>query len=143
MGGVSSRMSVILSIVTGTFNRLQLLAEMIESVRATVPSSISYEFVIVDGGSTDGTLEWCKRQRDVVLIEQGALLGAIKAFNAGAYAARGQYVILANDDVLFHIGSIVRAIVYLEEHPTCGAVAFADQPAEQLEVATQVEHVTV
>jgi hypothetical protein len=117
---------MILSVVTGTFQRLQLLREMVESVRKTVPASIPYEFVIVDGGSTDGTTEWCKRQRDIVLIEQGELLGAIKAFNAGAMASRGQYVILGNDDILYHVGSIVRALAYMEDNPACGAVAFAD-----------------
>lgn len=122
---------MILSIVTGTYNRLPLLAEMVQSVRMTLPATLPHEFVVVDGGSTDGTQAWCKAQSDVHLIEQGELLGAIKAFNAGAKAAQGKYVVLANDDVLFHVGSLLRAIVHLEDNPTCGAVAFADnRPAD-------------
>ncbi len=117
---------MLLSIVTGTYQRLPSLQRMVASVRNTVPDTLSYEFVIVDGGSTDGTIEWCKSQPDIVVIEQGALLGAVKAFNAGAMAARGEYVLLANDDVEVMPSSILRAIVHLEDSPTCGAVAFAD-----------------
>jgi glycosyltransferase involved in cell wall biosynthesis len=115
-----------LSIVSGTYNRIQLLKAMIDSARAQLPAGVLHEFVIVDGGSDDGTQEWCKSQPDIRLIEQGELLGAVKAFDAGAFAARGHYVVLANDDILFRGDGLVRAMVYLEDTPTCGAVAFAD-----------------
>lgn len=116
----------LLSIVSGTFNRLQYLKLMVLSVRQQLPKGIAYEFVLVDGGSTDGTLAWARQQRDVRLIEDGALLGAISAFTRGAQAARGEYVVLANDDVAFHPYSLIRALSYLERTPVCGAVAFAD-----------------
>lgn len=116
----------LVSIVSGTYNRLDYLIGMIESVRRQLPEPVAYEFVIVDGGSTDGTIEWCKRQPDIRLIEQGALLGAIRAFDAGCEAARGEYVCLLNDDVLVGNGALLRAIAHLEATPDCGAVAFAD-----------------
>lgn len=119
-------MTPILSIVAGTFNRLDYLRAMIQSVRDQMVVGIGYEFVIVDGGSTDGTQAWCKEQSDVRLIEHGELRGAIKAFCDGANAAQGDYVILANDDILFTADSILKALVHLTETPTCGAVAFMD-----------------
>lgn len=115
-----------LAIVSGTYNRLPLLKDMVASARAALPPGIRYQFVLVDGGSTDGTLEWCRAQTDVHLIEQGELLGAVKAFDAGAFAADAEYVILANDDITFAPNSILPGIVWLEEHPGCGAVAFED-----------------
>lgn len=117
---------MILSIVTGTYNRLDYLRAMIDSARNQLPPGISYEFVVVDGGSKDGTLAWCKEQGDVRLIEHGNLFGAIKAFCDGARAAHGDYVLLANDDILFHDGAIIKALAYLDRTPHCGAVAFAD-----------------
>lgn len=117
---------MLLSIVTGTHNRLPYLQLMLGSIRRQLHKGIDYEFIIVDGGSTDGTLVWCKQQPDVRLIEQGQLVGAIRAFGAGARAARGQYVLLANDDVLFKPNSILPALVHLETHASCAAVAFAD-----------------
>lgn len=115
----------LVSVVTGTWNRIQPLQEMIASARLAIPSGIPYEFVIVDGGSTDGTVEWLQAQPDVH-YNPGDLDGAIKAFNTGAEAATGKYVILANDDILFFPDSIMRAAIHLETNARCGAVAFAD-----------------
>lgn len=116
---------MLISVVTGTHNRLQHLQAMIASARADI-WTLPYEIVVIDAGSNDGTLEWCKAQVDIRLIEHGERRGAIPAFTEGAYAARGKYVLLANDDILFHPGSILAATAHLDCVPTCGAVAFAD-----------------
>lgn len=114
-----------LSIVTGTYNRLKHLQKFVYSVRMSVGGlRFPYEIVLVDGGSKDGTIEWCLDQPDVVLIEQGKLLGAVKAFNAGASAARGRYVILANDDVEFVWESILNAYAFIVQNPTVGIGCF-------------------
>lgn len=118
--------SPLISVVTGTFNRLASLQRMIVSARQEIPRGLSYELIVVDGGSTDGTLDWLRQQADVRLIEHGELRGAIKAFCDGANATRGEYVALANDDIIFKPCSIVAALSHLERTPTCGAVAFAD-----------------
>lgn len=88
-----------------------------------------YTITIVDGGSTDGTIQWCKKQRDINLIEDGALLGAISAFTRGAFATDAKYILIANDDVFFHPDSILPAIIHLEDNLSCGAVAFRDNRA--------------
>lgn len=119
-------MTPLLSIVTGTYNRKPYLEKFIGSVRDTVPASLPMEFVVCDGGSTDGTLDWLRAQPDVRLIEHGELRGAIKAFGDAARVATGDYVLLANDDVVVHPGGIVQALAHLEANPTCGAVAFQD-----------------
>lgn len=116
----------LLSIVSGTYNRLPSLIRMVESVRLCVPMGIPYEIVLVDGGSQDGTLQWCSAQHDIRLIEHGELRGAINAFCDGAKAAQGEYIILANDDVMFLPGSILAALVHMETNEQCGAVAFMD-----------------
>lgn len=117
-------MNTTVSIVSGTYNRLTHLKKMVESVRYSVGLGISYEIVLVDGGSTDGTIQWCRMQPDVMLIEQGALLGAVKAFNAGAVASSGAYVILANDDILFVDESIQTAVAYMQDNSDVGVGCF-------------------
>jgi GT2 family glycosyltransferase len=124
-----------LSIVVPTYNRLAWLQNMVRSARHALHFA-NYEFVVVDGGSTDGTLEWCRAEPDVWLVEHGALLGTVKAFSDGAKdafgageKARGVYIILCNDDTEFTPGSIRSAHEWLKTHPTCGCVAFAyDHP---------------
>lgn len=113
------------SIVSGTYNRLKLLQAMVASARASVaPYHLSYEIVLVDGGSIDGTQEWIRQQPDCRLIEHHKLLGAVKAFNDGAFAAQGDYVILANDDVEFVGNGIYQAWRFMQDHPDCGCGCF-------------------
>jgi glycosyltransferase involved in cell wall biosynthesis len=134
---------MLLSVVTGSYQRIALLRQMVESVRRYLHFGIAYEIIVVDGGSSDGTLEWCRAQPDIRLIEHGNLRGAIAAFCDGAYAARGKHVVLCNDDVQFIDYSILAAIAYLEEHPTCGAVAFADdRPAQSKPAGFGVQTMT-
>lgn len=135
---------MLLSIVTGTYNRLSYLQRMVASVRRSLYRGLQYEFVIVDGGSTDGTLEWCRSQRDIVLVSHGELRGAIRSFCDGCNGARGTYVLLCNDDVEFIDTSILRALAYLETHATTGAVAFADdRPAPGKPAGFGVQTMTV
>lgn len=112
------------SIVSGTFNRIAFLKGMIESARKSIGVGIPYEFVIVDGGSTDGSIQWLRKQSDVVLLEQGKLIGAVKAFNAGFKVAKGKYVLIANDDIAFRYESIMNSIAFMDDHPECGVGCF-------------------
>lgn len=119
-------MKPVVSVVSGTYNRLDLLKDMIDSARKAAPVGVPIDFVVCDGGSTDGTLDWLQQQPDATVIEHGELRGAIRAFTDAAYAATGKYVLLANDDVTFAPDSILAALAHLESNPDCGAVAFED-----------------
>ena len=114
-----------ISVVSGTYNRLVLLQRMVGSVRTSI-GSIPYEIILVDGGSTDGTIEWCREQSDVVLIEQGELLGAVKAFNAGCMVAHGEYVVILNDDIEVRGRTLVLANNTLDQAYGVGQVAFGN-----------------
>ena len=117
-------MDIAVSVVSGTYNRLPHLKNMVDSVRSSTGVGLPYEIVIVDGGSKDGTIDWCKNQPDIVLIEQGRLLGAVKAFNAGASRANGKYVIMANDDIQFLNESILCALSFMEDNSHIGIGCF-------------------
>lgn len=108
-----------------------MLSDLIKACRAQL-HRIDYEWIICDGGSTDGTLEWLYKQPDVKLIEHGNLRGAIRAFTDAANMATGQYVALLNDDVVPFQYSLLAAIRHLEHTPTCGAVAFADNRTNRM-----------
>jgi spore maturation protein CgeB/glycosyltransferase involved in cell wall biosynthesis len=117
---------IVISVVSGSVYRLGPLQQMVTSVRANIPAGIGYEIIIVGVADDEPTAGWCKAQADIRYIAQPELAGAIKAFDEGAAAARGEYVILANDDIVFAKSAILRALLHMERTPTCGAVAFAD-----------------
>jgi hypothetical protein len=120
----------VISLVTGTYNRIAMLQRMVASARRS-SSPLTIELIVVDGGSTDGTQEWCKTQSDIVLIEQGELLGACKAFNAGFAIAKSDYIVSANDDVEFWGNTLALAAIHLDQNPECGQVAFHNKAATQ------------
>ena len=115
-----------ISVVTGSVYRLGPLQQMVASARANIPDGLTYEIVVVGVAGDGATANWCAAQQDIRYIAQPALAGAIRAFDEGAAAAQGEYVILANDDIVFARDSILYALLHLERTPTCGAVAFAD-----------------
>lgn len=110
----------LLSIVTATHDRKQHLMKMVASARSSLRPDVPYEIVVVDGGSTDGTQEWCYKEPDTVLL-QGDLSGAVPNFNAGFVAARGRYVCMANDDIEFVGDSLQLALDFMPNHPRVGA----------------------
>lgn len=115
---------MLLSVISGTYNRIDYLKAMVESARASMPRTIEYEFVITDGASTDGSLEWMREQKDIRVIEHGALKGAIAAFNDAGAAARGEYLVVANDDIEFVGLSIAKGLSFIMDNADVGAVAF-------------------
>jgi|GEM_PF-2256684 len=113
-----------ISIILGTWNRLEALKSCIYCVRDSV-EDIPYEIIVVDAGSTDGTLAWLHQQEDVLVVEQGKLTGACRAFTAGWRLARAPFCVHINDDDEVQGDCIARAYNYMKAHPEVGQVAFA------------------
>lgn len=118
--------NAVISVVTGTYNRLSYLQAMMDSAIRSA-GDVPIEFIIVDGGSTDGTVEWCKRRQDVTLVEQHELVGATKAFAAGFSRVRTPFVCPLNDDIELLGDTIKVSLDHLYNNPLCGAVAYVNQ----------------
>ena len=58
------------SVVLGSFNRLEFLKVTIMTVRKELENIESSEIIVVDGGSTDSSIEWLIMQKDIILILQ-------------------------------------------------------------------------
>jgi glycosyltransferase involved in cell wall biosynthesis len=88
-----------ISIVTGTLNRAHLLENLIKN---TVDSNEKLELVLVDGGSSDGTLEYIKKLNHprIKLIEVGERSSYAHFMNLGIENATYDWICQWNDDVL-------------------------------------------
>ena len=88
-----------ISVVTGTLNRLVLLSHIINN---TVGSSEKVELILVDGGSTDGTIEYLKllNHPRIKLIEVGGRSSYPHYMNLGIKNASYELIAQWNDDVL-------------------------------------------
>ncbi len=90
---------MIISIVTPTLNASRYLSECIESVQADSFPGVEAEHIIVDGGSTDGTLEIAHAKGVRVLTGKDS--GIFDAINKGSFASSGLLVgFLGADDML-------------------------------------------
>lgn len=90
-------MSIAISIIIPTYNRLWCLPRAIQSCRDT---QCKTEIIVVDDGSTDGTWQWLQKQDHIIAIYQKNQ-GQTYAINKGLESANGKYVrFLDSDDFL-------------------------------------------
>ncbi len=103
------------SVVVVTYDALPWLEQCLDSVRG-------YETIVVDHGSTDGTLDLVReRYPDVRLVEQ-ANLGFGAGNNAGMRLASGRYWLLLNADAWVVGDAVERLAAYMDEHPQVAVV---------------------
>ncbi len=114
-----------LSVVFATLNRKHYLRKCLDSIYSSA-RGLSVEVVVVDGGSTDGSLDLLRAEQSegkIRLLEQGRVLGAVRAFNAGFALANGEYVANFNDDAEYVGDTLVQACKMLDERADVGQVA--------------------
>ena len=127
----------IISVVIGTYNRLNFLKLFLDSLREEMKGFL-YETIIIDGSSTDGTLPWLTEQKDVILILQhnrDKWMGKEierKSWgyfmNLGFKCAQGKYICMLSDDCLIVPGAIINGYNLFEQKLkdglNIGAIAF-------------------
>ncbi len=104
----------LVSIIIPTFNRLNWIPTCLDSIKAQTYPNI--ETLVIDDGSTDGTVEWLKSQPDYAFAQlhvQPKNGGASIARNDGIRRARGELIaFIDSDDVLLpdHVTTAVSIV---------------------------------
>jgi GT2 family glycosyltransferase len=103
------------SVVVCTYNAMPWIEPCLESVRGL-------ECIVVDNGSTDGTLALVQKRfpEAILLEEENRGLGA--GWNAGIARATAQYVFLLNADAWVVDDGVERLAGFLDGHPRAGLV---------------------
>ena len=109
-------------IVVVTYNRLALLKEAIDSLRNQ--TYLNRDIVVVNNGSTDGTLEWLNSQKDLIVITQQNLGGAGGFFTGMKYVAEHDYDYcwIMDDDVVCHSDALQELVSAYNKKPNIGFV---------------------
>jgi len=111
----------LVSIVTPSFNQAPYIEATIQSVLSQDYPHIQY--LIVDGGSTDGTVEIIKKHAGrVAWWVSEPDKGQTDAINKGFGQAQGQILAWLNSDDTYEPGAVSAAVKYLLEYPHVGMV---------------------
>lgn len=106
------------SIIIVTFNELAYTRECVDSIRLRTDEP--YELIFVDNGSTDGTPEYLKSLGDVQIIRNSENRGFPAAVNQGIRVARGNQVLLLNNDTVVSTGWLRKLLVAFERDGKVG-----------------------
>ncbi len=114
----------LVSVVIVNWNGREWLAGCLDSMRAQ--SLGDFETLVIDNGSTDGSLETLKEaasQGELRLIRNDGNRGFCAANNQGIAKARGRYVALLNNDAEAHPDWLARLTAAMERDASIGMVA--------------------
>ena len=106
---------VSVSVIIVNYNTQHVIKPCIDSIIAYT-KDISYEIIIVDNGSTDGSIEALSADDRVTLIQIGENLGFGKANNRGLGFAHGQYIFFLNSDTLLRNNAIKMLYDFAEQY---------------------------
>jgi len=114
-------MNELVSIITPSYNQGKFLAETMRSVLEQDYPHI--EYLIIDGGSTDNTVEVIKSfEKRLAYWVSEKDRGQTDAINKGFDHAKGQILAYINSDDTYNPGAVSAAVKYLSEHPDVGVV---------------------
>jgi GT2 family glycosyltransferase len=112
---------ILLSIIIVNYNTKKLTIECCESLFSFLGEKISFEVIIIDNGSHDGSQaairELAHAKSNLHIIESETNLGFAKANNIGIKKAAGKQVLLLNSDTYLIDDSIIQAVNFLDGRP--------------------------
>lgn len=110
----------LVTIVTPCYNSAQFIEDTIQSVLAQTYPNI--EYIVMDGGSTDGTQAIAERYADRLTLISERDRGQTHAINKGWQRAKGDILAWLNADDLYYPDTVEKAVSYLTAHPETGWV---------------------
>jgi len=109
-----------LSIVIVSWNVCELLRRCLRSI---LDAGYSMETIVVDNGSTDGSVEMVRAEFPAVrLIANAKNPGFAAANNQGISVARGRHVLILNPDTEVVGDALAKMVTFADEHPDVGVV---------------------
>jgi glycosyltransferase involved in cell wall biosynthesis len=114
------RVPPVVSVITPSFNAARFLDETIRSVLAQDYGHI--EYIVMDGGSTDGSLDILRSYSDRLTYFSVADDGAADAINRGFAKARGEILAWLGADDTYLPGAVSKAVAAMATNPDAAVV---------------------
>lgn len=110
-----------LSIIIVNYNTRKLTTDCLSSIRKWCPDA---QVILVDNNSRDETVSEVRRDfPEVEVVALDSNVGFARGNNAGIPLARGRYVLFLNSDTIVEDFSLDRMVVWMNQHPKCGAAS--------------------
>ena len=106
------------SIITPSFNQEEFIERTLRSV-IDQQGDFSMEHLVMDGGSTDGTLEILGKYAENITAVSEPDRGMADALNKGFALATGEIIGWLNSDDLYMPGALQKVTAYFNLHPEC------------------------
>ena len=112
------------SVIIVNYNTKELTLQCVESLK-THTKDVSYEIILVDNASTDGSKDCFEKRDDIIYLYSHENLGFGRANNLGFSKASGKYLFLLNSDTILNNNAIKLFYDFMESAPTdiacCGS----------------------
>lgn len=108
------------AIIIPNWNGKDRLKQCLGAVKSQ--SFKDFETIVVDNGSTDGSVEFLKNHSWVKVVALDKNYGFAGGVNAGIKTAQAEYVALLNNDAIPAADWLEKLVASLESHPEVGAV---------------------
>jgi glycosyltransferase involved in cell wall biosynthesis len=110
----------LVSIITPSLNQGRFIRKTIESVLSQDYPRL--EHLVMDGGSTDETLDILRSYGDRITWRSGPDGGQAAAVNSGVRLAKGEILGWLNSDDTYQPGAVTAAVEHLIAHPETAVV---------------------
>ncbi len=111
-----------LSIIILNYNTKGLLKDCLVSLEK-VKNEASFEVIVADNGSSDGSCEMLKKDFGwVKLVENNANIGFAAGNNRAKDYCKGENVLFLNTDTIVHKGTLIKCLEYLHKNKKVGAL---------------------
>jgi GT2 family glycosyltransferase len=110
------------SVITVTYNSGAFIAEFLSSLEACDLDGIELQVIVVDNGSTDGTPALLEKQYAAVDLIRSPANNYAHALNLGIARARGEFIVVANNDGTAEAGWLQGMVALMRSKPRVGAV---------------------
>jgi glycosyltransferase involved in cell wall biosynthesis len=103
------------SIITPSYNQAEFIERTIQSILGQNYPDL--EYIIMDGGSTDGTIEILKKYSDKIIWKSEKDNGQSDAINKGLRLATGNIVAFLNSDDTYQPMTISKVVDFFKKNP--------------------------